>query len=412
MSVWRRGQASQQPVEKREWIGNWFANPMSALGMSTGRSYQEVDATSGENSLQSIAFRSGCDLIASLVSELPFDVYSGLGLQKRKRPTPGTLLDPAGDGHGVEDWVYQFVMSWLLRGNTFGNILDKGPTGMLRQVDLFHPDSVSVHMEDGRPVWSVQGREIRDGSMLHRRVNPVPGYLFGLSPVAMHADSLGLSISTTRYGAGWFKDGGHPGGILSNSEADLSDPKLVATAKDRFMAALFGTREPVVLGRGWKFEQIQVAPEESQFLETQGWSEAQCARILGAGVAEVLGYATGGSMTYATVVDRDLSLLKYAANRWLRRMERVLSEFLPRPQYVKFNRDAFLETNAAQRWAKYAIQLDKGANTINEIREIEDEQPVAWGDEPMALTLKPEPAPAPDPENDPPADPPEPPAGE
>jgi len=58
---------------------------------------------------------------------------------------------------------------------------------------------------------------------------------------------------------------------------------------------------PVVLGQGWKFQAIQVNPEESQFLETQKYTAAECARIYGPGVAEILGYETGGSMTYANV---------------------------------------------------------------------------------------------------------------
>lgn len=391
-------------VEKRD---SFPSSPLSGLTFGLGRTYAEVDAASGENSLQSIAFRSAVDLMCSLVSELPFFVYSGEGTARRKRTTPGYMLDPAGDGYGVQDWAYMLVQSWLLRGNAFGNILDQGPTGMLRQVDLYHPDRVRPQLDGGDVTWFVGGREVPADQMFHRRAFPVAGALLGKSPVAAHADSIGLSIAATRFGKSWFQDGGHPGGILSNSEADMSDDKVIQTAKDRFMAALFGVREPVILGRGWKYDQIQVAPEESQFLETQGFSEAQCARIVGAGLAEVLGYATGGSMTYATVVDRDIALLKYAADRWLRRMERIYSAFLPRPQYALFDRDAFLDTNIVQKWSVNKTKLDSGAYTINEIRASNNDLPVAWGAKPLALTLKPA-APAADPADpavDPAADP-------
>lgn len=394
--------SAPEQTEKREYIGQWPTSPLSSLNFGMGRTYAEVDVTTGENSLQSIAFRSAVDLMASLVSELPFYVYSGEGIERRKRNTPGYLLDPAGDGYGVQDWAYMLIQSWLLRGNAFGNILDQGPTGMLRQVDLYHPDRVSPRLEGGEVVWTVNGRIHPAEQMFHRRAFPVAGCLLGASPVQMHADSLGLSISTTRFGLSWFKDGGHPGGILSNSEADMSDTRVTQTVKDRFMAALFGVREPLILGRGWKYEQIQVAPEESQFLQTSGMSEAQAARIVGAGLAEVLGYETGGSMTYATVVDRDIALLKYAADRWLRRMERIYSAFLPRPQYALFDRDAFLDTNIMQKWQVNKLKLDTSAYKINEIRALNNDQPVEWGNEPMALQLKSQPAPEP---TEPPADP-------
>lgn len=399
---------ADKPEKRQDYIGQWPALPLSSLAFGLGRSYQEADAVTGENSLQSIAFRAAVDLMASLTSELHFDVYSDFGISRRKRTTPGYLLDPAGDGYGVQDWIYMGCQSWFLRGNIYGNIIDQGPTGMLRQVDLFHPDKVNVHLEDSTPAWNVNGQTIPQNRMFHRRAFPVAGTLLGASPVAYHADQLGLSIAATRFGKSWFQDGGHPGGILSNSEADMADDKVVQTAKDRFMAALFGTREPVVLGRGWKFDQIQVAPEESQFLETQQYSEAQAARIMGAGVAEVLGYTTGSTLTYANIVDRDIELLKYAADRWFKRMERILSAFLPQPQYVLYDRDSFLDTNVMQRWAVNKIKLDSGAYVINEVRAKDNEQPVAWGAEPMALTLgaqkaATEPPPSEDPPpNDPP----------
>lgn len=388
-------------VEKREYIGQWPAMPLSSIMFGGGRSYQEADAVSGENSLQSIAFRSGVDLMASLVSEMHFDVYSGQGPGRQKHPTPAYLLDPAGDGYGLEDWTYQLLQSLFLRGNVYGTKLDVGPTGMLRQVDLYHPDRIGVHLEDGVPIWTHNGTNIPSERMFHRRAFPVTGNLLGLSPVATHADSLGLSLAATRFGRSWFQDGGHPGGILSNSEADMSDDTVVSTAKDRFMAALFGTREPVVLGRGWKFDQIQIAPEESQFLETQGFSEAQAARIMGAGVAEVLGYDTGSSMTYATIVDRDLSLLKYAADRWFKRMERIYSMFLPNGQYAVIDRESFLDTNVMQKWQVNRHKLELGAYTIDEIRAKNNDGPVEWGKKPFALTQA-EAAKEPEPPADPP----------
>lgn len=373
---------SQPRVEKRQ-IG-LDPRPMSdMLGGLFNRSYQDIDLQTMENSLQVIAMRSSVELLASIASELPIDVYRGEGRDRKQIAMPGYLEDPAGDGYGIEDWISQAMVSWLLRGNLYGDTLERGPSDTLRQVRLFHPDSVTPVMDtNGKLQWTVVGQDVPARDFFHRRVNPVPGRILGLSPVSSHADSIGLAISTTRFGLGWFQGGAHPGGILSNSEADMSDETVSQTAKDRFMAALRGTREPLVLGRGWDYKQIQIAPEESQFLQTQEYSAAECARIFGPGVAEVLGYKTSGSMTYVNMVDRDLSLLKYAANKWLTRIDRLLSQFLPRPQYVRLNRDAFLETNALERWRKHVLSLNSAAVTVNEVREIENYQPVEWGDEP------------------------------
>jgi len=347
-------------------------------------SYSDVRVSTLEDSLQVTAVRAAVDLLASIASELPIRVYRGEGRDRVRVRSIGPLSDPSGEGQGLPDWCYQVMVSWLLRGNVYGDILDRSDSGQLRQVLLFHPDVIRPQIDGGGRVrWFNGGQEIPAERMLHARVNPIPGVLLGMSPIRAHADMLGISLAATKFGLQFFQDGGHPGGILSNSVEEMQDEAVARTAKDRFLAALRGTREPVVLGKGWSWQQVQIAPEESQFLETQKYSQAECARIFGPGVADVLGYETGQSMTYANMVDRDLSLLKYAGDRWLRRMERLLSRFLPSPQYVEFDRDAFLETSALQRFQKHEIALRNRIMTPNEVRDIERLPATDWGNEPL-----------------------------
>jgi HK97 family phage portal protein len=349
-------------------------------------SYAEVDTSRADSSLQAVAVRSTADLIASMVSELPVYVYSGKGVERVQRPTPGYLLDPAGDGHGLADWAYQGLMSWLLRGNLYGDVLDRRGA-MMTQVVLHHPDDVSGYLDDdGRVQWLVNGQPVRDPTtFVHRRVNPMPGRVQGLSPVAFHAETIGLSITTTKFGRQWFTDGAHPGGILTNDLAEMNDPDMVRTVKDRFLAALRGTREPAVLGKGWKYQSIQVNPEESQFLQTQGFTAAECCRIFGPGFAEILGYESGGSMTYANVESRVNALLVFALDKWFTRMERLLTEMLPRPQYACIDRDALLQSTTLERFQSYQLALQNRWKTVNEIRAAENLPPVSWGDEPNQL---------------------------
>ena len=49
-------------------------------------------------------------------------------------------------------------------------------------------------------------------------------------------------------------------------------------------------------------------------------------------VAETLGYETGGSMTYANVVDRRSDLLTFTLNKVADACGRLLSQLLPSPQ--------------------------------------------------------------------------------
>jgi HK97 family phage portal protein len=190
-----------------------------------------------------------------------------------------------------------------------------------------------------------------------------------------------------RFGLQWFNDGAHPSGVLT-SEKELTQEKA-RVAKQRFMAALRGSREPAILGAGWKFETVQIAPNESQFLETQGMTSAECCRIFGPGFAEILGYEVGGDMTYTNVEQQSLNVLIYAVDPWLVRSERNLSSLLPAGRHVKYNRDALLRTDLLTRMKAHDIALRDEIMTVNEVRAIEDMPPVDWGDEPRPIALPP-----------------------
>lgn len=381
MSVWWARRREPKSEQRSRWPEASLEQAISSL---MTRSYSDVDLSSAESSLQSVAVWSAVDLIASVVSELPLDVYRDTGEVPVKLRTPGYMEDPDGSGHGGEDWTYRAVYSWLMRGNVYGDILQRSNAGgFLQQVELFHPDLVSGSLREGRPVYLHNGEQVPDSRIYHRRVNPVPEYVEGLSPIQMHASTIGLSLTASKFGLQWFQDGAHPTALLINSETSI-DEDQARSVKDRFLATLRGRREPLVMGKGWDYKPIQLTAEESQFLATQGYSAAECARIFGPGIAEILGYETGGTMTYANIQDRELTLLKYAIGRWIRRMERIWFQFLPRPQFAKYNRDALLETNTMQRYLAHASALSAQWKTVNEVREKEELAPVVWGDKPTS----------------------------
>jgi HK97 family phage portal protein len=331
---------------------------------------------------QSIAIRSGVDLICSLMSELPIHTYTGEGASRRKLPLPGNLADPGNTGYGIEDWIYTLGQSWLYRGNVIGAEVAWRPNGKASQIEIWHPDDVTVQMQGGRPVWFLKGAEFdRQDLVMHDRANPIPGRVMGMSPIHEHATAIGTALASTKFGSQWFRDGAHPSALLVNSEAQI-DALTANVVKERWMGLFRGSREPAVLGKGWDYKPISVTAEESQFLETMRYTETQCARIFGPGVAEILGYETGHSMTYVTVVDRRSDLLQFTLNKWLRRTERILTGLLPEPRYVRFDRDALLESATLARYEAHAKALQNRWKTVNEVRADEDMASVPWGDVP------------------------------
>lgn len=382
--------------EKRAADLGWFQQSTIIPAPSQAGATTSTSLSRMEGSLQKVAVWACVNLCATMTEVMPIEVFDSEGPNKQKMPMPSWMADLGGDGHGLPDWNYQFVVSRMLRGNAYGLVppeMRDRRTLAPTMVQLQHPDKVQVYVPptgDPTPEWRVNGRKVDAGEMWHQRVHPVPGRLQGMSPIEMHALTLGLSLSAMQFGLQWFRDGAHPSGILS-SEKELNETKA-SVAKQRFMAALKGSREPAVLGAGWKFETVQIAPNESQFLETNNYTSAECCRIFGPGFGEIFGYEMGGSLTYANVEQRSLDVLTYAVDPWLVRTERSLSKLLPAGRHVKFNRDALLRTDLLTRMKAHDIALRDAIMTVNEVRAIEDKPPVEWGNEPRAITAPPVPA--------------------
>jgi HK97 family phage portal protein len=124
-----------------------------------------------------------------------------------------------------------------------------------------------------------------------------------------------------------------------------------------------------------KYQAISIPPEESQFIDTMRLNTQQIARIY-AIPPELIGADSGNSMTYSNIEARDVSLLKYSVQPWLGRLERAMNTLVPRGQYVKFNAAALLRTDTLNRYQSYAIGLDKGFLTVDEVRDLEDRRPL------------------------------------
>jgi HK97 family phage portal protein len=380
MSFWVRSYAPR--AEARRGI----TVPPSLFATAGIDDYNGVSVNTMEDALRGVAINAAVGLFSGIVSELPVSVWSGVGEDKQPRKTPGYFEDPGGDGYGREDWITRLMVSWLLRGNLYGEATSTIAGNVPITIDVWHPDTVTLTIKNGAAEWSHNGQPVNAATFVHRRVNPLPGQVVGQSVIANHATQLAISQTAARFGLSWFRGGGHPRMMLLNDQIDIQslDDDAVKLIKARFMAGLHG-RDPALIGRGWTVEQVKVTPEESQFLATTGASEAQCCRMFGAGVAELLGYESGGTLTYANVESRMTHLLILSLGRWIRRTERMLSSMLPRPQYVVLDRDAILETTTLARYQAHHLALMDGWKVINDIRPGEGLSRVPWGDEPYKL---------------------------
>ena len=326
------------------------------------------------------AASSACiDTLASSVSSLPLDAVREVGSTRQPvTPTPSLIAQPSGMVER-DAWLYQGMQSVLTDGNAFGEITTYGIGGLPTTIEWLDPETVGNRRvrSDGVPVVLVMGaeRELYPYGDIFHVPGPFvkPGSPFADSPVERARGTIGAAVAAREFGARFFGDGGHPVGIFK-SESELS--KEQAEALKRWGTSVMrGNREPLVTGSGITYEPQPVDPEDSQFIDLMQFCVEEACRFWRVPPSMVYGSTSGQSVTYANVSQADLAYLKHSLERHLVRFETSLTRVLPRPQFARFNRNAFLRSDPVTRSEVVDRRLKNKTLAVNEARALEDEQP-------------------------------------
>ena len=324
------------------------------------------------------------DLIAETVAvTLPWHAYRQLdGRADRLATDPQVVADPS-TVLTPHAWRRAALDSLLMRGNAFGLVTETDRSGHATRVELLAPDAVQLRPSraegmTGRYSFTVDGVELPRypvGPLLHVTAYEVAGSPVGLSPLSYAATAVGLGLEAGGYGLGFFADGAHPSSILTTDQA-LTEAEA-ATLKDRFRASIAG-RDIAVLAQGAQWSPVQIAPNESQFLDTMRANVADVARYFRL-APESIGGTSGSSMTYSNLEQRGAHLLTFTLAGWIRRLEHALTSLLPRGVYVRATTDQLLRLDARTRVDVLEKQLRNGVISRDEWRALDDRPPIPDG---------------------------------
>lgn len=321
---------------------------------------------------------AGVYLYADLISTLPFQAMrnvDGESVALRAQPqiiaNPSVSVSPMG-------WRQSVIASLILRGNAFGRILTRDQFGLPTTIELEHPDHVRAEWDNQtlkKRIW-IDGTEVDPFDIWHMAINLVPGSPFGLSMIGKARQAIYGGVAAATYSNEIFTSGGHPTAILS-SDADINAEQAVAL-QDRFDSRIAQRRGKPIVMQGLTYTPIQIAPQDTQFIDAMKASVADVARFLRLPV-ELLG-GEGTTMTYKNVESRAVDLLRYSIDPVLCRFEEALSALLPQPQFVRANRAALLRMTTTDRYAAHHMALSDGWRSVNEVRALEDLPPIDGGD--------------------------------
>ena len=115
-------------------------------------------------------------------------------------------------------------------------------------------------------------------------------------------------------------------------------------------------------------------------LESRRLAVEQVCQLFGVSPS-MIGMTTPGAMSYASVEQASLNLVRFCLQPLIQKLEEAYSNLLlGQRAFVKFNVDSLLRADYATRISGYSSALQAGWMSINDVRSLEDMRPAEGGD--------------------------------
>jgi HK97 family phage portal protein len=247
------------------------------------------------------------------------------------------------------------------------------------------------------PAYVIQDvGELSPLNVIHITYVRRPGDPRGLSPIEAMAQGIGRGMAAEEVGARFFGQGSLMGGLVEYPESADPDDNAVKEMLKALNKRHQGVGNAWALGAltaGAKFHELTMKPSDSQLIETEEWTLEQVARAYGV-PPSMVGSQKPGAVAYASVTQRAVDYVGKGVIPITVRIEKAYSRLLPRGSYIHLNTNALLRGDQAARYAAYQIALQNKFMKVDEIRGLEDLDPLGGSDGGLLQT----------PNNNPPAD--------
>ena len=382
-SLFGFGQARDKPVDKAADAGYSFL-----FGRTTsGKPVNERTA------MQTTAVYACVRILAEAVASLPLHVYEYQDDGGKKLVHDHPLYYLLHDEPNPEMTSFVFretLMSHLLIwGNAYAQIIRDGAGRVLGLYPLL-PDKMDVQRDDCGNIYYVYSRNSDENPMFKEYgdirlkaedVLHIPGLgfdgLIGYSPIAMAKNAVGMTLACEEYGASFFANGANPGGVLEHPGV-LKDPSKVRESWNSVYRGVSNAHKIAVLEEGMKYQQIGIPPEEAQFLETRKFQINEIARLY-----RIPPHMVGDldKSSFSNIEQQSLEFVKYTLDPWVIRWEQSLQKSLLLPgekgkYFIKLNVDGLLRGDYQSRMNGYAVGRQNGWFSANDIREMENMNPI------------------------------------
>ena len=335
--------------------------------------------------------------IAEDVGKLPFVLFEQDGKKREpamEHPVYPLIHDEPNPEMGSQAFR-ELLTHWAIGDGTGYAEVVRGANGVPAELWPIHPSRVRrVRLTDGSLWYNVRGSYAsNDGSRVEADVQiPAADMLVihglgsdgmtGYSAIEIAAEAIGLGLAAQSYGATFFGGSTAINSVLTttNKITNETKEKMRADWQERYTGPDAHHR-PVILDGTWDFKRIDIPPDQAQFIETRRLTVEEVARVLRMPLSKI-GAGDGG----AGGEEEAIAYVRDTLMPWFVRWERAVARWMLAPSeraayYAKIVDQAMLRGNHAARSAYYQMMQNNGNLTINEVRELEEKNPIEGGDQ-------------------------------
>lgn len=353
-------------------------------------------------------------VISGPVSFLPFPVFERQSPRGKKRvfdhPVYRLLQDRANPDMSPQAFRETLTTHVLTWGNGYARI-ERDNRGVPIALWTRQPNQMTVERRpDGRLKYTYQfnggGTEVSDAmDMIHVHGLGFDG-VFGYSVIRIARESLGLGMATERFGSTFFGNGARPCGVLTHP-AEVSDVMRnnIEKSINEKRSGEANWNKAWVVEEGMTWTPMGIPPEDAQFLQTRVHQVEDVARWYQVQPHLIAAMARA---IKANIESEGIDFVRYTLQRWLKRWEhevnfKLLGGSENRKFFAEFVLDGLLRGDSAARNLSFATGRQWGWLSANDVRVIENHNPIEGGDEylvplnmvPAGESSTPRPAPPP-----------------
>jgi HK97 family phage portal protein len=305
-------------------------------------------------------------IIATPISAMPIETHRYIAGQETKIDNPLFVNKPS-LYDSRREFLYQTVASLALTGEAFW-VKNFDSQGQVNNVVILPSNSVGVRYESTTSwvkTYDYLGKTLDPKSVEHLRLFTMPGVLRGYGPIQAAAKDIAGIQDLRDYATNWFGNAGVPTGVLkSNMMLNEEEADRIAAS----WSAKQSNRQTAVLGNGFDYQAIALAPKDAMFIEAQQQAVQLVARLFGIPPRLLVTAVDGSSDTYTNLQDENQVFYRHTIMAYTDPIADALSNCLPRGTSVEFDFEGLFRADIAQRYANYKLAIEAGFMTPEEVR--------------------------------------------